>query len=410
MPESLNMLMILAAMLIGARLAGHASNRVGLPAVFGELLLGLILGPAVLRIARPDGELELLAQIGAIVLMFLAGMETDTAELRRVGRSSLVVAVGGVLVPLAAGYLLGLAFGLAPLHALFLGTVLTATSVSISAQVLGELGRLRSREGSTIMGAAIIDDVLGVIVFSLALALAGQGSMWIALGKMAIFFPIAWYAGDQLVPRLLQWDARLKQREGWLAMGLGMVLIYAWAAERLGGVAPITGAYIAGVLVAKHAREGHIVHRGMPTLGAAFLTPIFFVSIGLAAQPGALMTAPLFTLAIVVVAIVTKIVGCGLGALASGTGRVAALRIGAGMVGRGEVALIIAVAGRSAGLVDDTLFGVTVVMTLVTTLATPPLLRLAFAERSGQQHREAGGATESRNLVQRSEPYRSEGA
>src|SRR5919199_282837 len=212
MHESLNMLIILAAMLIGARLAGHLSNRIGLPAVFGELLLGLILGPAVLKLVHPDGELELLAQVGAIVLMFLAGMETDTAELRRVGRSSLVDAVGGVLIPLGAGYLLGLAFGLTPLHALFLGTVLTATSVSISAQVLGELGRLRSREGSTIMGAAIIDDVLGVIVFSLALALAGQGSVWIALGKMAVFFPVAWYAGDHLMPRLLQWDARLGRR------------------------------------------------------------------------------------------------------------------------------------------------------------------------------------------------------
>jgi Kef-type K+ transport system membrane component KefB len=398
MHESLNMLVVLAAILIGARLAGHFSNRLGMPAVFGELLLGLVLGPAVLKLVQPNDSLDVLAQVGAIVLMFLAGMETDTAELRRVGRGATLVAAGGVLVPLGAGYALGVAFGLEPLHALFVGTVLTATSVSISAQVLGELGRLRSREGSTIMGAAIIDDVLGVAVFSLALSLAGQGSIWIALAKMALFFPIAWFVGDRLMPRLLQWDSRLKHREGWLAMGLGMVLIYAWAAERFGGVAPITGAYIAGILVAKHAHEEHVVHRGMPTLGSAFLTPIFFVSIGLGAQPSALAAAPTFTVALIAVAIITKIAGCGLGALASGSGRAEAVRIGAGMIGRGEVALVIAVAGRGAGLVDDTLFGATVVMAIVTTLVTPPLLRMAFTIRRSEQtieRIERGGLVEA---------------
>lgn len=391
MHETLNMIIILAAILFGARLAGHLSGRIGMPAVFGELLFGVLLGPAVFNLVHSGGTLQVLAQVGAIVLMFMAGMETDMTQMRRVGKSASVVAVGGVLVPLAAGFALGEYFGLAPLHSLFLGTVLTATSVSISAQVLGELGRLRSREGSTIMGAAIIDDVLGVAVFSLALSLAGQGSIWIALAKMAIFFPVAWFVGDRLIPRLLAWDSRLKEREGWLAMGLGMVLLYAWGAEALGGVAAITGAYIAGVLVAKHAHEEHIVHVGMPTLGSAFLTPIFFVSIGLAAQPGALTTAPFFTIAVVGVAIITKIIGCGLGALASGNNRTEALRIGAGMIGRGEVALVIAVAGRSAGLVDDTLFGATVVMALVTTLVTPPLLRVLFAPRSAQRRTEMGG-------------------
>jgi len=394
MSETLNMLIVLAAMLIGARLAGHLSVRFGMPAVFGELMVGLLLGPAVLRIVSPNSVLDLLAQVGAIVLMFLAGMETDTSELRRVGRSAILVATGGVLLPLGAGYLLGIAFGLQPLHALFVGTVLTATSVSISAQVLGELGHLRSRVGSTIMGAAVIDDVLGVAVFSVALSLAGQGSLPMALARMALFFPIAWFVGDYVMPRVLQWDERLKQREGWLALGLGMVLIYAWAAERFGGVAPITGAYIAGVLVAKHAREEHVVHQGMPALGAAFLTPIFFVSIGLGAQPSALTHAPLFTVVLVLVAIGTKVVGCGAGALAGGTSRLEALRIGTGMIGRGEVALVIAVAGRSAGLVDDTLFSATVVMALATTLVTPLLLRVAFVDRKQNRTAERGRMVE----------------
>lgn len=395
MDHSLQMLVILAGLLIGARIAGHASNRVGMPAVFGELLLGLLIGPAILNMVHPNEALELLAQLGAIVLMFQAGMETDTAEMRRVGRSAMLVAIGGVIVPLAAGYGLGRWFGLVPLHALFLGTVLTATSVSISAQVLNELGRLRSSEGSTIMGAAVIDDVLGVAVFSLALSLAGQGSLWIALIRMALFFPLAWYIGDRVLPLILQWDTRMKHREGWLAIGLGTVLLYAWAAEAIGGVAAITGAYIAGVLVAKHAREGHIVHYGIPSVSAAFLTPIFFVSIGLSAQPSALINAPLFTIAIVLVAILTKIAGCGIGALVSRSSGITALRIGAGMVGRGEVALVIAVAGRAAGLVNDTLFGATVVMALVTTLVTPPLLRIAFSIRGRHRRADIGGLAEA---------------
>jgi Kef-type K+ transport system membrane component KefB len=271
--------------------------------------------------------------------------------------------------------------------------------VSISAQVLGELGKMRTREGSTIMGAAVIDDVLGVAVFSLALSLAGQGSIWIALAKMAVFFPVAWFVGDRLIPRLLQWDSRFKQREGWLAMGLGMVLLYAWAAEALGGVAAITGAYIAGVLVAKHAHEEHIVHVGMPALGSAFLVPIFFVSIGLAAQPSALTAAPLFTFVVVAVAIITKIVGCGLGAIVSGNSKGESLRIGAGMIGRGEVALVIAVAGRSAGLVNDTLFGATVVMALVTTLVTPPLLRVMFSPPGLRRRVEIGAPADVEGQV-----------
>lgn len=353
MQDSLNMLVVLAALLIGARSAGRLSSLIGMPAVFGELLLGLIVGPAMLGLVRSNDALQLLAQLGAIVLMFQAGMETDTSEMRRVGRSASLVAVGGVLLPLGAGYVVGQAFGLEPMHALFLGTVLTATSVSISAQVLGELGRFRSREGSTIMRAAVIDDVLGVAVFSLILSLAGQGSLWIALFKIGLFFPLAWVIGDRVLPVVLRWNTRLKHREGWLAIGPGTVLLYAWAAERFGGVAAITGAYIAGVLVAKHAREEYIVHHGIPAVGAAFLTPLFFVSIGLAAQPEALINAPLFTGVILVVAILTKIVGCSVGALISGERKLAALRIGTGMIGRGEVALVEAEASHEPFWMND---------------------------------------------------------
>ncbi len=381
MHEPITFMLPLAGILIGGRLAGHTSGRFGMPAVFGELLLGLVLGPAVLGLIHPSESINLIASLGALVLMFMAGLETDVKEMKAVGRAAFLAALGGVAVPLGAGYVLGVAFGLAPLHALFVGAVLTATSVSISAQVLKEMGLLRSRVGSIILGAAVIDDVLGVVVLSVVLALAGTGSIWLALGKMVVFLPLAWIIGDKVLPRVVRWDAHFRNREGWLALGLGIVLLYAWAAERLGGVAGITGAYLAGLLVARHAHEEHIVHRGIPALGYAFVVPIFFTSIGLSASHSGLTEAPWFCAALIAAAIATKIVGCGIGAVAGGCDRRSALQIGVGMVGRGEVALVMIVAGRTAGLVDDALFSATVIMTLATTFVTPPLLRWVFARQ-----------------------------
>jgi Kef-type K+ transport system membrane component KefB len=189
------MLPLLALILIGAKLAGLLSQRFGMPAVFGELLLGLVLGPSLLNIVAPDEALHLLGQIGVIVLMFMAGLETEIDELRNVGAAASLTAIGGVVLPLGGGFLLGRAFGLEWLHALFLGAVLTATSVSISAEVLRELGRLRSKIGMTILGAAVIDDVLGVVVLSVVLALAGEGVFWLTMLKMVVFLPVVGGAG-----------------------------------------------------------------------------------------------------------------------------------------------------------------------------------------------------------------------
>ncbi len=384
MHTAIGLLPLLSIMLIGAKLAGLISQRLGMPAVFGELLLGLCAGPAVLGLIEPSDTLHLVGQIGVIVLMFMAGLETDVAEMRRVGRASFLTAAGGVVLPFAAGYLLGLAFGLETLHALFLGTVLTATSVSISAQVLRELGRLRSKAGATILGAAVIDDVLGVLVLSVVLALAGEGSFWQALLKMLIFFPAAWLVGEWLIPRLLRAEQRATEKETAVAVLIGILLLYSWSAEALGSIAAITGAYLLGIIVSRHTDPGHHLHESMNVIGYGFFVPIFFVGIGLEAEAGALSAAPLLTAAVLLLAVLGKIVGCGLGALVGGFPGRSALSIGVGMVARGEVALVMVAAGRSAGLVDDRLFSATIVMTLVTTLITPPLLRWSFsAEESG---------------------------
>jgi Kef-type K+ transport system membrane component KefB len=374
----LEMLPLLAAILIGAKLAGRLSQRFGLPAVFGELLLGLAIGPSLFNLIQPSEPLALLAEIGVILLMFRAGLETDLVQMRQVGGVAMIVALGGVLLPLGGGFLLATSFGFGVLPALFVGAVLTATSVSISAEVLRELGQFRSRAGATIMGAAIIDDVLGVMVLSIVLGLAGSGDPLLAIGKMVLFFPIAWIIGDRLLPWLVKIEHHAGGREAVLAILLGLVLLFAWAAESLGSVAAITGAYLLGIVVARHTDEEHVVHHGTAALGYAFVVPIFFVNIGLTANATTLGAAPLFTLLLLLLALAGKVVGCGVGALLGRFGRRESIQVGVGMIARGEVALVMVAAGRAAGLVDDTLFSAVIVMTLVTTLVTPPLLRVAF--------------------------------
>lgn len=390
-----SLLPLLAAILIGAKLAGRLSQRFGLPSVFGELLLGLALGPSLLNLIQPNEPLALLAEVGVILLMFRAGLETDLVQMRQVGVLATVVAFGGVLLPFGGGFVLGRFFGLELLPSLFVGAVLTATSVSISAEVLRELGKLRSKVGATILGAAVIDDVLGVIVLSLVLGLAGEGNPWLAIGQMALFFPIAWIVGDRLLPWLVKVEHLAGGREAVLAIILGLVLLFAWSAEELGSVAAITGAYLLGIVVARHTDEEHIVHHGSAALGYAFVVPVFFVNIGLEANATTLGAAPLFTVILLVLALVGKVAGCGIGALIMRMSWREAFQIGVGMTARGEVALVMIAAGRAAGLVDATLFTATIVMTLVTTLVTPPLLRVAFAQRKLPPAEERGAVIEA---------------
>jgi Kef-type K+ transport system membrane component KefB len=385
MDSTAHMLLPLAGILLGAKAAAQISHRLGLPAVFGELLIGLALGPSLLGWLAPTEMLRLLADIGVILLMFMAGLETDMVAMRQVGKAATLTAVGGVLLPLFGGMAVGMAFGLAWRHALFLGAVLTATSVSISAQTLRELGRLRSREGATILSAAVIDDVLGVVVFALVMSLSGEGNLLLTIGKMVLFFPIAWFVGDRVVPVLVRWERHMHHREASLALLLGLVLIYAWAAEALGSVAAITGAYLLGVVVARHTDESHIVHSGTSAVGYAFFIPIFFINIGLQARAEGLIAAPLLTGVLIVLAIFTKIVGGGAGAWLGGFKARSSVQVGVGMISRGEVALVIAGAGLAGGLLDANIFSVLIVVTLATTLVTPPLLRLAFITRGKTQ-------------------------
>lgn len=393
MDSDASLLMTLALILVAARVAAGVSSRLGLTAVFGTLAVGLLFGPAALGLVHNSESLSDIADLGVLLVMFLAGLETDITGLRGVGVASVLTAMGGVALPFAGGVAVGLVFGLDLTGSVFLGTVLTATSVSITAQTLQELGRLRSLEGSVILGAAVIDDVLGVTVLSLVIAFGGAGSPVWSLAGMAGFLTLAvalgWWALPALVRRL-----RDVAPETQVALALGLAFIYAWFAERYGGLAPITGAYIAGVLVSRTDLT-RTVSTVVSHMGYSFFIPVFFASVGLHLRADDVLAAPGLAVALAAVAIVTKFGGAFAGAAASLRDRVTALRVGAGMVSRGEVALVVAVTGLGRGLIDGPVFSAAIVMTVATTLLTPLLLRLTYRAASRTRPARAGSPAQA---------------
>src|SRR5438067_398047 len=311
------LLVLIASLLIAAKCVGWLCQRIGIPTVLGQLVVGVLVGPSVFNWVHPDPLVNSFSTIGVILLMFIAGMETDMKQMRRVGVPAFVSASAGVLVPFVAGTAFSYALGYSLSMSLFLGTLLTATSVSISAQTLKELGRLSSKEGTTILGAAVIDDVLGLIVLSVILALTlGQNPLW-AILKMILYFPLAYLLGHYGFPLLSRWLPRMLALEARIGFVLALVLLYAWSAEELGSVAAITGAYIAGILVSRtEMREW--VHDGLSKIGYSFFIPIFFVYVGVEANfHGVTHFSPLFLLGFIGIALVTKVLGCGGGPLST---------------------------------------------------------------------------------------------
>ncbi|MCC7352770.1 MAG: cation:proton antiporter, partial [Anaerolineae bacterium] len=272
-------------------------------------------------------------------------------------------------------------------ESIFIGLILTATSVSISAQTLMELGFLRSKEGLTLLGAAVVDDVLGILLLALFVALAGGGSggalgiIWIA-ARIALFLALGTLLAFRLLPHLTSRVERLPMSESLMTWVVVVTLFFAWAAEALGGVAAVTGAFLVGVAFSRTSYHQAITGR-MHSIAYALFVPIFFVHVGLQADARTLGLDSLpLVLTIIVVAVLSKIIGCGLGALAGGMTPMQALRVGIGMISRGEVGLIIANVGLGAAIIDEAIMSVVVIMVLATTLVTPPLLRAVFASGS----------------------------
>jgi Kef-type K+ transport system membrane component KefB len=415
MPHLLQLLLLLVIIVVAAKSAGALSVRYGQPAVFGEILIGLLLGPTVIDVlhlwpfasasAMLSHTVKDFSEIGVILLMFVAGLETDLEEMKRIGRVAFWAAVGGVALPMAGGAAAARAFGYGWRESIFIGTVLTATSVSISAQTLMELKQLRSKEGSTILGAAVIDDVMGIIVLSFVVAfstIGGAGSntevalpammagsyfggskpaeISLVIGLMILFFAISIWFGWRYLDRLLELAKKVPASQALLAATVAFALLYAFLAQYIGQVAAITGSYIAGVLVTR-TRFKQEINEGIHPLTYSILVPVFFISIGLEANGRAILgdSSKLSLMAVILaVAIVGKVLGCGALARLSGFTNREALRVGVGMISRGEVGLIVAGVGLASGVIDQEIFSIMVIMVLVTTMVTPLLLRLVF--------------------------------
>ncbi|MEH7252810.1 cation:proton antiporter [Neobacillus niacini] len=374
----------LAIILLASKIAGDISVKLGQPSVLGKLLVGIVLGPAVFGILSDSATLEELSQIGVILLMFIAGLETDIEEFKRSGKASTIVGLSGIIVPLAGGYLAGVFMGMGTFQALFLGLLLSATSVSISVQALKELNKLKSKEGATILGAAVIDDVVVIIALAFLLSMSGGGDVHLGLLLLnkVLFFAGAILVGWKVVPWILKKFDSLKVSQTTITAALIICFLFAYVAE-MTGVAAIIGAYIAGIAISLTNFKQEIVEK-VETIGYSIFVPIFFTSIGLKVSFAGMTEYiwPIIWLSIL--AILTKLIGAALGAKASKFSWRSSLGIGAAMVSRGEVALIIAAIGLESNLVSQELFGALVVVVLITTIVTPPMMKLIFNEEETQ--------------------------
>ena len=384
-------LLDLAIILISTKLLGLLTRRVQMPQVVGALLAGLILGPAGFGILSETSFIHEVAEIGVIVLMFTAGMETDIKELKASGKASFIIALCGVIVPLIGGYGVAWFFNRPSmagsnlsspvvLQNVFIGVVLTATSVSITVETLKELGALKSRSGNAILGAAIIDDVLGIIALTIVTSLADDSvKIGMVLIKIVGFFVFSGVVGFVFYKMYKKWvDGAEKELHRHTIIAFVFCLIMAFIAEEVFGVADITGAYIAGLIISNVQRSTYLESK-FDTLSYLLLSPVFFASIGLKVNlPQMSVSIIMFAVALTVVAVLTKIVGCGLGAKICGYKNYQAKRIGVGMISRGEVALIVANKGISTGLMKAEFFGPIVIVVIVTTIVTPILLKLVY--------------------------------
>ncbi len=376
----------LAIILIAAKIAGSLSVKLGQSSVLGKLLIGIVLGPSVLGLVNETDILSEFSQIGVILLMFIAGLETDMDEFKRTGKASTFVGLGGIVVPLLLGYFTGVALNLTSFESWFLGLLLSATSVSISVQALKEMNQLQSREGTTVLGAAVIDDVVVIIALAFLMSFAGGDvHLTTVILKKVLFFTGAILIGWKVVPWFLNKFASLKVTETVISSALIICFIFAYLAEYT-GVAAIIGAYIAGVSISI-TKFKHEIFEKVETISYSIFVPVFFTSIGVTAEFSGITENVGLIVILSIIAIATKLIGAGVGAKLAGFALNSSLAVGAAMVSRGEVALIIAGIGLETKLLTQNLFAVIVVVILVTTIVTPPMMKWFF--KSNMQVRNA---------------------
>lgn len=369
----------IAIILLLALLGGMLAKKMNQPEVLGQIIVGIILGAGLMT---KTNTIEEIGQIGVIFLMFIAGLETDIDELKESGRSSSLIALGGVLVPgifvSITTYLLTKNFQ----ASIFMGIVSTATSVSISVQTLKEIGHLRSREGVAILGAAIMDDVAGIIMLTLSVGIlkpTAGSSLMLVIIKILMFFLIVFILGKLLRYTLIKIDNRIKIDEKIVSLALIVCLLLAFLSEEL-GVAAITGAFFAGVLFSMTKYRNNITYE-INRIASLFFVPIFFVVIGMGVDLKLAFSVIGIGSFIIVVAVLGKIIGSGFGAKFSGFATKESLQIGIGMVPRAEVAIIISNLGLSLGIINQKMMAITILMVVSTTLLTPSMLKWSFERK-----------------------------
>lgn len=393
--ESYGFLLDLALILLSTKLFGLLTKRIHMPQVVGALVAGLLMGPAVFNIIHETEFIHQMSEVGVIVLMFCAGLETDIDELKRCGKASFIIALLGVLIPLVGGFGVAWFFnrpGMIEstasssllLQNIFIGVILTATSVSISVETLKEMGKLNTKAGNAILGAAIIDDILGIIALTLITSMADTNvNIFVVLLKILGFLVMVAVAGVLLHRVYKFWVQRYEGNlRRFVIAAFVICLLMAYFAEVFFGVADITGAFFAGLIITKTTKTNYVAKR-FDTLSYILLSPIFFASIGIQVELPA-MTANIIWFAVIltVVAILTKVVGCGFGAKMCGYKNKDCVRIGAGMISRGEVALIVAAKGNAVGLMSAALLGPVVIVVVLTTIVAPILLKVTFAHKN----------------------------
>lgn len=385
--ESYTYLLLLALILLSTKVFGLATERIHMPQVVGALLAGIILGPSGFGVLHSTDFLVKAAEIGVIMLMFTAGIDTDMAELKHTGAQAFVIALMGVAVPLLlCGGLYFLFFSgewtaYHVLKAAFVGSVFSATSVSITVETLNEMGKLKTKTGTTLLSAALIDDILGIVVLSILSGLSSGGSNpLLVLGRIALFFLFTLVVG-LVVQRIFSYVSEAHWHSRRVAVwALAFCLIMAYCAETLFGVADITGAYFAGLILCNVTKSRQFVAKKFTVTSYMVFTPVFFASVGMKTDLRTMNSEILvFALLLATVAVVSKIIGCGLGAKICRMSNHQSLVVGIGMVARSEVALMVAQKGINAGMIDPAILPAIVLSVISSALLTPVLLKLAIS-------------------------------
>jgi Kef-type K+ transport system membrane component KefB len=390
-PEEL--LLDLFAIFVTAKVVGEMFERLRLPAVLGEILAGVGLGPYALGWINPSDTVQSIAEIGAIFVLFSAGLETSPKDLIRVGRQSLLVASAGIAVPFVLGFAYMKLRGDASTEAIFVGAAMVATSVGITARVLADMHVLASRTAKIILGAAVFDDILGMVLLAVVAGLAqGNGVQWLHLGvllaeavTLAIFMI---FVAPRIVHRIQPGVEKLSNENAPLILALAICLFLSWLSATI-GMAAIIGAFFAGLMFADYAPEWNLLPRVSGI--TEFLAPFFFFAIGARLDLGVFTGGVLVAAMVIsVLAIISKLIGCGLPLIKEGMPTM--LRVGVGMVPRGEVALIVALVGLQSKIVTQSTYAIVVFMTGVTTLIAPPVMRYLFRDEMPEAAEETSPA------------------